>query len=92
MGFLGNVKSSIDNKSTMSVNSIALLVSCAIGFLLGLVMCFVLVYDVLCNGYIKSDLVDARHIPCLFSDGYIASSRNTEDHCGCSYKWSYRAN
>ena len=73
MGFFKNVKTSIDDQSTINVNNISLLVSSIIGFLLGLVMCFVLVYDVVTNGYIKTDLTDA----CIFlfcSGGYIAGS------------------
>ena len=59
MGFFRNVKTSIDDQSSINVNNISLLVSSLIGFLLGLVMCFVLVYDVVTNGYIKTDLTDA---------------------------------
>ena len=73
MGFFRNVKTSIDDQSTINVNNISLLVSSLIGFLLGLVMCFVLVYDVVTNGYIKTDLTDAG-IFLLCSGGYIAGS------------------
>ena len=73
MGFFRNVKTSIDDQSTINVNNISLLVSSIIGFLLGLVMCFVLVYDVVTNGYIKTDLTDAG-IFLLCSGGYIAGS------------------
>lgn len=73
MGFLGNIKRSIDDKSSMSVNSITLLVSAFIGFLIGLVVCFVLVYDVITNGYIKTNLMDLG-IFLLASGGYIAGS------------------
>ena len=73
MGFFRNVKTSIDDQSTINVNNISLLVSSIIGFLLGLVMCFVLVYDVITNGYIKTDLTDAG-IFLLCSGGYIAGS------------------
>lgn len=73
MGFLGNIKTSIDDRSSMSVNSITLLVSAFIGFLIGLVVCFVLVYDVVTNGYIKTNLMDLG-IFLLASGGYIAGS------------------
>ena len=73
MGFLRNIKTSIDDQSSINVNNISLLVSSFIGFLLGLVMCFVLVYDVVTNGYIKTDLTDAG-IFLLCSGGYIAGS------------------
>lgn len=58
MGFFSNIKTSIDDKSSMSVSSIALLTSAFIGGLIGIVICFVLVYDVMHNGYVKTDLVD----------------------------------
>lgn len=73
MGFLRNIKESIDDTSTISVSGITLLISSFIGFLLGLVMCFVLVYDVVTNGYLKTDLTDAG-IFLLCSGGYIAGS------------------
>lgn len=73
MGFFTNIRASIDDKSSMSVGSITLLISAFIGFLLGLVMCFVLVYDVVTNGYIKTDLTDAG-IFLLCSGAYIAGS------------------
>lgn len=73
MGLIRNIKSSIDVNSSMSVSSVSLLISSFIGFLLGLVMCFVLVYDVVTNGYIKTDLTDAG-IFLLCSGGYICGS------------------
>ena len=47
MGVIRNIKASIDDKSSMSVNSITLLASALMGVIVGLVMCFVLVYDVI---------------------------------------------
>ena len=73
MGFLTNIKRSIDDRSSMSVNSITLLVSAFIGFLIGIVVCFVLVYDVMSNGFIKTNLMDLG-IFLLASGGYIAGS------------------
>lgn len=73
MGFIRNIKESIDDASTISVSGITLLISSFIGFLLGLVMCFVLIYDVITNGYLKTDLTDAG-IFLLCSGGYIAGS------------------
>lgn len=73
MGFFRNVKTSIDDKSSMSVNSIALLTSAFIGGLIGFVICFVLVYDVIQNGYVKTNLVDLGFF--LMSSGlYICGS------------------
>lgn len=73
MGFFRDIKGSIDDKSSISVGGITLLISSFIGFVLGLVMCFVLVYDVTTNGYVKTDLTDAG-IFLLCSGGYIAGS------------------
>lgn len=73
MGFFKNIKTSIDDRSSMSVNSITLLVSALVGFLIGLVVCFVLIYDVITNGHIKTDLMDLG-IFLLASGGYIAGS------------------
>ena len=50
MGVIRNIKASIDDKSSMSVNSITLLASALMGVIVGLVMCFVLVYDVVYDG------------------------------------------
>lgn len=57
----------------MSVNSITLLSSALVGFMLGVTMCFVLIYDVITNGYLKTDLIDAA-VFILASGGYIAGS------------------
>lgn len=73
MGFLKNIKESINDKSSMNVNAITLLTSAFIGFVIGIVICFCLVYDVLTNGYIKTDLVDMG-IFLLCSGGYIVGS------------------
>ena len=73
MGVIRNIKSSIDDKSSMSVGSITLLVSAMIGAIIGLVVCFVLIWDVTTNGYIKTDLLDLGIF--LMSGGaYIAGS------------------
>ena len=71
--FFTNIQNSIDDNSPISVSSITLLLSALIGFLLGLVLCFVLIYDVVTNGYIKTDLIDLG-IFLLASGGYIAGS------------------
>ena len=42
MGVIRNIKASIDDKSSMSVNSITLLASALMGVIVGSVMCFVL--------------------------------------------------
>ena len=73
MGFLSNIKSSIDDKSSISVGAVALLISAIVSFILGLVICFALVYDVTTNGYLKTDLVDVG-ILLLFDGAYVAGS------------------
>ena len=73
MGFLSNIKSSIDDKSSISVGAVALLISAIVSFILGLVICFALVYDVTTNGYLKTDLVDVG-ILLLLDGAYVAGS------------------
>lgn len=58
MGVIRNIKNSIDDKSSMSVNSVTLLASALMGVVIGLVLCFVLVYDVVYDGKIDSDVND----------------------------------
>lgn len=73
MGFLNNIKSSIDDKSSISVGAVALLISAIVSFILGLVICFALIYDVTTNGYLKTDLVDVG-VLLLFDGAYVAGS------------------
>ena len=71
--FIRDIKTSVDDKSSISVNSITLLISAGIAAIIGLVVCFILVWDVLTNGYIKTDLLDLG-IFLLASGGYVAGS------------------
>ena len=73
MGFFRNIKTSIDDKSSMSVNSITLLLSALMGVIIGSVICFVLVYDVTYDGKVDTDLTDLG-IFLLCSGGYILGS------------------
>ena len=73
MGFLGNIKTSIDDKSSMSVNSITLLISALMGVVVGFVLCFVLVYDVMYDGKVDTDMGDMAML-LLASGGYILGS------------------
>lgn len=73
LNFFTGLGKSVDDNSTISVNSIVLLASAMIGVLIGLTMCFVLIYDVITNGYLKTDLIDAG-IFLLSSGGYILGS------------------
>lgn len=73
MGVIRNIKASIDDKSSMSVNSITLLASAIMGIIIGLVICFVLIYDVTYDGKVDTDLTDLG-IFLLCGGGYIISS------------------
>ena len=73
MGMIKNIKESIDDKSSMSVNSITLLASALIGVIVGLVMCFVLIYDVTYDGKIDTDMGDMAML-LMASGAYILGS------------------
>ena len=73
MGFFGNIKTSIDDKSSMSVNSITLLISAIMAAIIGLAVVFVLIFDVMHNGYVKTNLTDLGIFQ-LASGGYVAGS------------------
>lgn len=73
MGVIRNIKESIDDKSSMSVNSITLLASAIMGVIMGLVICFVLIYDVVYDGKVDTNLTDMG-IFLLCSGGYIMGS------------------
>lgn len=73
MGVIKNIKASIDDKSSMSVNSITLLASALMGVIMGLVICFVLIYDVTYDGKVDTNLTDMG-IFLLCSGGYIMGS------------------
>ena len=73
MGVIKNIKASIDDKSSMSVNSITLLASALMGVIIGFVICFVLIYDVTNDGKVDTNLTDLG-IFLLCSGGYILGS------------------
>ena len=73
MGLIGNIKASIDDKSSMSTNSITLLASALMGVIIGFVICFVLIYDVTYDGKVDTNLTDLG-LFLLCSGGYILSS------------------
>lgn len=73
MGLISNIKLSIDDKSSMSVNSITLLLSALIGVIIGFVVCFVLIYDVTYDGKVDTNLSDLG-IFLLCGGGYIMGS------------------
>jgi len=73
MGFIRNIKESIDDRSSMSSGSITLLLSAIIGAIIGLCVCFVLIYDVTYDGKVDTDLLDLG-IFLMSSGGYILGS------------------
>ena len=66
-----------DVTDTNSSKSFALLVSTITGGILSIAVCFILVFDVLTNGYVKTDLADLG-IFLLCIGGYIAGSGVTK--------------
>ncbi len=84
------IKSLIQNGTMDSSKSFALIVGVLIGALIGLVTCFILIYDVWTNGYIKTNLNDLG-IFLLCVGGYIAGgginkaiSESTENKTKCN--------
>jgi hypothetical protein len=73
MGLIKNIKASIDDRSSMSTNSITLLASALMGVIIGFVICFVLIYDVTYDGTVNTNLTDLG-IFLLCSGGYIMGS------------------
>lgn len=67
------LKSLIQKGTPDSAKSFALVVSVVVGFMLGLCICFILVYDVLSNGYLKTDLTELGFFLLCIS-GYVAGS------------------
>lgn len=68
-----SMRSLIDNRSSLSSKSFALLISTLTGGLIVICICYVLIYDVMTNGYLKTDLADLG-IFLLFVGMYIAGS------------------
>lgn len=66
-----------DVNDSNSSKSFALLVSTITGGILAVAICFILVFDVLTNGYVKTDLADLG-IFLLCVGGYIAGSGVTK--------------
>lgn len=66
-------KTLLDTKSSNSTKSFVLMLSAIISALVNLTVCFVLVYDVTTNGYIKTSLSDAGFF-ILCTGGYMAGS------------------
>lgn len=66
-----------DVNNPNSSKSFALLVSTITGGILAVAICFILIFDVLTNGYVKTDLADLG-IFLLCVGGYIAGSGVTK--------------
>ena len=73
MGVIRNIKNSIDDKSSMSVNNITLLASAIMGIVIGIVLCFILVYDVVYDGKVDTDMGDMAMF-LMASGAYIMGS------------------
>lgn len=67
------IKSLLCEDNSLSTKSLSLLVSTLTGGIIALVIVFVLIYDVITNGYIKTDLAELG-IFLLCVGGYIAGS------------------
>lgn len=65
------LKSLIKENSLDSSKSFALVLSCIVGALIGLCVCFCLIWDVCANGYVKTDL-DALGLFMLCIGGFMA--------------------
>lgn len=65
------LKSLIKENSLDSSKSFALVLSCIVGALIGLCVCFCLIYDVCANGYLKTDL-DSLGLFVLCVGGFMA--------------------
>ena len=67
------LKSLIETDTGKSSKSFALVMSTLISFIAGLTVCFVICFDVLTNGYVKTDL-ESTGIFMLCMGGYMAGS------------------
>jgi hypothetical protein len=73
MGVIKNIKASIDDKSSMSVNSISVLGSTIITIIMGLVVSFVVIYDATYDGKVDSDIGELSWL-LIASSGCILGS------------------
>ena len=89
MKFFKYMKSLIETDTGNSSKSFALVMSTVISFITGLVIYFVISYDVISNGYVKTDLesmgifmlcigsyIAASGVPKIFGDKSFYSSKN----------------
>lgn len=71
------LRSIVDNSNSNSSKSFALLISTLTGGLIALCVCFILIFDAVTNGFIKTDLADLG-IFLLCVGMYIAGSGITK--------------
>ena len=71
MRFFRYMKSLIETDTGNSSKSFTLVLSAIISFISGLMICFVITYDVITNGFVKTDL-EATGIFMLCMGGYMA--------------------
>ena len=77
MGFFTYMRTLLDVQSPNSSKSFTLVLSAIVSAFIGLTMCFVIIYDVITNGYVKTDLNDAG-IFLLCAGGYMAGAGVTK--------------
>ena len=77
MRFFSYMKSLLDVQSPNSSKSFTLVLSAIVGAFIGLTISFVIIYDVITNGYVKTDLTDAG-IFLLCDGGYMAGAGVTK--------------
>lgn len=77
MGFFSYMITLLDVQSPNSSKSFTLVLSAIVSAIIGLTMCFVIIYDVIMNGYVKTDLNDAG-IFLLCVGGYMAGAGVTK--------------
>lgn len=77
MGFFSYMRTLLDVQSPNSSKSFTLVLSAIVSAFIGLTMCFVIIYDVITNGYVKTDLNDAG-IFLLCAGGYMAGAGVTK--------------
>lgn len=76
-GLFGYFRSLLDTTTPDSTKSFTLLLSALIGALIGICMCFAICYDVVTNGYIKTNLTDAGMF-LLCTGGYMFGAGATK--------------
>ena len=77
MSFFSYMRTLLDVQSPNSSKSFTLVLSAIVSAFIGLTMCFVIIYDVITNGYVKTDLNDAG-IFLLCVGGYMAGAGVTK--------------